>query len=163
MNARRPKNGEGHGCRNRRAMLMRWIDSGGPLSDRLARHLTGCPSCLEWADRIVGVQGALAMLSSDAAPVGIHGRANDKALRMLVRGLRDGKQAAKLRSAKPTAGLWTKLEGPASRATSAAAAAMILLALRAGIEGGLQQTRDWAQPLADIHYQRHIDDQGMLS
>jgi anti-sigma factor RsiW len=116
-----------------------------------------------WASRIVRVHGALALLTTEAAPIGILGRANEKALRMLARTLRESETAVRLRSARPSAGLWAQIEGPVSRAAAAAAAAMIILSLRAGVANGIKQTCDLAQPLADLHYQRHIDDPKLLS
>jgi len=148
-------------CRCRRA-LMRWLERGGPVPPRLAARLSRCESCWQWASRVARVQNALALLATEAAPVGLLGRANDKALRMLVRQLREGTKAEQLRTAKPNSSLWTRLEGPVSRQASAAAAAMIILALRAGINEGIDQVHDWAEPLAQAHYERHIDDQGLL-
>jgi len=148
-------------CRCRRT-LMRWLETGGPVPPRLAARLSTCESCWRWATRIVRVQNALALLATEAVPQGLLGRANDKALRMLVRQLREGVTAEKLRSAKPDASLWTKLEGPLTRQASAVAAAMLIFALRAGVNEGLDKVQDWAEPLAQAHYERHIDDQGLL-
>lgn len=148
-------------CRCRRA-LMRWLETGGPIPPRLATRLSKCDACWQWASRMVRVQNALALLATEAAPVGLLGRANNKALRMLVRQLREGAKAERLRTAKPNSSLWTRLEGPLTRQASAAAAAMIVLALRAGINEGIDQVHDWAEPLAQTHYERHIDDQGLL-
>jgi len=148
-------------CRCRRA-LMRWLEKGGPVPPRLAAHLSRCEPCWQWASRMARVQNALTMLATESAPVGLLGRANNKALRMLARQLREGKKAERLRTAKPDAPLWTRLEGPLTRQASAAAAAMIILALRAGINEGIDQVHDWAQPLAQTHFERHIDDQGLL-
>jgi len=91
------------------------------------------------------------------------GRANAKALRMVARKLRESDAAAQLRRATARLPLWFRLEGPPARSSGAAVAAMIILALRASVTSSVEQTRDFAQPLADAHYHRHIDDQGMLA
>ncbi len=162
MNAGRSSRGTKRGCASRRALL-RWIDKGGPIPARLAEHAGTCPKCHKWALRIVRVQGALTLLAMDAPPSGIVGRANEKALRMLARDLREGRAASKLRQAKARPPLWFRFEGPLARAAGAAIAAMIILSLRAGVTTGIDRTRDLAQPLADAHYHRHIDDCGMLA
>ena len=143
--------------------LMRWLENGGPVPLRLVSRLSKCEACWQWASRVARVQNALALLATEAAPVGLLGRANDKALRMLARQLREGTKAERLRRAKPNAPLWTRLEGPLTRQASAVAAAMIILALRAGINEGIDQVHDWAEPLAQTHYERHIDDQGLYT
>ncbi len=162
MKARRSSRGADRGCESRRA-LVRWIDKGGPLPPGLADHAAACAKCHRWAARIARADSALMMLSTEAAPVGLLGRANEKGLRMLARKLREDQQAARLRRAKPPVSLWARLEGPLGRTAAAAAAAMIILSLRAGVATGMKQTRDLAQPLADAHYHRHIDDQNMLA
>ncbi|MBN1492056.1 MAG: hypothetical protein JXA69_19235 [Phycisphaerae bacterium] len=96
-------------------------------------------------------------------PANLVGRANDKALRMVARQLREGAQAEALRRAKPRPSLWSQIEGPASRATAAAAAAAILLALQPSVTMGIEKTRDQVQPLAQIHHERHIADDGLLA
>lgn len=144
-------------------VLARWIDKGGPMPIRLARHVTACPACAAWAARVARVQGALTLLATGAAPVGILGRANDKALRMLTRRTRQDDQARELRGAKPPAKFWPTIEGPTSRAAATAAAAMVILSLNAAVADGMEQTRDMAQALADCHYERHIDDGDLLA
>ncbi len=143
--------------------LMRWIDQRGPMPRRLAKHVMTCPKCSAWASGVARVQGALTLLGTQAVPTGLLGRANDKALRMLNRQVREDEQAADLRQPKPAAKIWPRLSGSMNRGAAAAAAAMVVLGLRAGVASGMEQTRDLAQPLADAHYQRHIDDEGMLS
>ena len=163
MKARRSPGKIDPDCRSRRAVLMRWIDSGGPLPARLAEHTTTCGACRGRVSRIARVHAGLTMLLTQTAPVDILARANEKAMRMLARQLRESRRALRLRRAKPPVGLWPKIEGPLARATGAAAAAMIILSLRAGVEGSVRQTYDLLQPLSELHYQRHIDDQEMLS
>jgi len=162
MNTERYSRRSARGCPSRRALL-RWIDRGGPLPVRLARHAVACAECYRWASRIVRVQGALTLLAMDALPAGLVGRANEKTLRMVARRLRESDAATRLRRATARLPLWFRLEGPLARSSGAAVAAMIILALRASVTSGVEQTRDFAQPLADAHYQRHIDDQGMLA
>jgi len=152
----------GAGCRDRR-VLLRWIAKGGRLPSGLVSHIRGCSSCHAWAMRIVRIEGALTMLATEAVPPDLLGRANDHALRMLARRLRESKDAGRLRRARPQGALWPRMEQSLGRGSSAAAAALIVLALRAGVADGMKQVRDLAQPLADAHYQRHIDDSGMLS
>lgn len=142
--------------------LIRWLDTGGAMPNRAIRHLARCQTCFEWATKVARVHTALMMLATGTPPQGIIGRANGKALRMLARKLREGEQGQQLRHARPAAAIWPKLEGPLSRTAASAAAAMIVLSLRAAIANGVEQTRDLAQPLADVHYQRHIDDGGLL-
>ncbi|MBN1346246.1 MAG: hypothetical protein JXQ73_26390 [Phycisphaerae bacterium] len=149
-------------CPSRRA-LMRWTDRGGSLPAQLSEHVTSCPRCAKWVSRIARVQAALTLLTTDAAPQGILARANQKALRMLARSLREDEQALRLSQAQPNAGLWPLLEGPLHRTVAGAAAAVILLSLQTSVASGMERTRDLAQPLADAHFQRHIDDQGMLT
>jgi hypothetical protein len=157
MKPRQSSNQREPSCPSCRA-LIRWIDTGGKMSNQLLRHLATCQECFEWASRISRVHAALTMLTTSAPPTGIIGRANEKALRMLARKLRDNEQARTLRHAKPPAALWPKMEGPLSRTAASAAAACIILSLRAGVANGVEQARDLAQPLADTHYERHIDD-----
>lgn len=152
----------GAGCRDRRA-LVRWIEKGGRFPSGLVSHIRGCSSCHAWAMRIVRVDGAITMLATETLPPGLLGRANDHALRMLARRLRESQEADRLRQARPQGALWPRMEQSLGRAGSAAAAALIVLALRAGVADGMEQAFDLAQPLADTHYQRHIDDSGMLS
>ncbi len=162
MNARRTSNHELPHCSGRR-LLKHWLDEGGDMPVRLARHVLGCPTCHAWAKRVARVQWALALLTAQAAPAGIIGRANEKALRMLGRKLREEARILKLDEAKPDPGLWPKIEGPVNRATASAAAAMIILSLRAGVASGVEHTCEMAQPLADCHVERHIYDESLLS
>lgn len=150
------------GCRDRRA-LRRWVENGGRLPSGLASHIRRCSRCHAWAMRIVGIEGALTMLATEAVPPGLLGRANDHALRMLARRLRESQNAERLRKARPQGALWPRMEETLGRGSSAAAAALIVLVLRAGVADGMKQVRDLAQPLADAHYHRHVDDSGMLS
>jgi hypothetical protein len=143
--------------------LKHWLDDGGDMPIRLARHVLCCTKCHTWAKRVARVQWALAMLTSQAAPVGIIGRANEKALRMLARKLRDEAEVLKLSEAKPDPGVWPKLEGPLSRTAASAAAAMIILTLRAGVASGVEQTCQIVRPLADCHVERHIYDERLFS
>lgn len=161
MNPRQSSDQPSPKCPSCRA-LIRWIDVGGAISNRLIRHLSTCPTCFEWASKVGRVNAALIMLATGTPPAGIIGRANEKALRMLARKLREGRDAEELRNARPAAAIWPRIEGPLSRTAASAAAAMIVLSLRAGVASGMEQTRDLAQPLGDIHYQRHIDDEGMM-
>ncbi len=161
MNPRRNTSHAERGCRCRRA-LIQWIDgSGAPPAD-LARHVHECPTCHKWAQRVARLHGAMTMLTTQTIPIGMTGRANEKALRMIARRLRETPKAVKLRQAKPSPKLWTKIEAPASRAASAAAAAMILLSLRTGVAEGVERTRQFAEPLADTHFERHIADPKVL-
>ncbi len=162
MKARRRPEADGRTCRGCRALL-RWIDGGGPLPDRLMKHLRVCPRCLEWATRVIRVQGALTMLETSAPPPGLLGRANEKALRMLVRSQRDSPQAEHLRRARPPTNVAQWLGESLSRMTAVAAAAAMILSLRAGLMNDLAQAHRLAEALGASHYQRHIDDARMLS
>lgn len=158
MRARRTQGGTDGRCRTRRALLMRWIDKGGPVPERLLEHAATCPKCRARIQRISRVSAGFTLLATQAAPIGLIGRANERALGMLARTLRATPKADQLRKAKPSVGIWPKIEGPLARTAGAAAAAMILLSLRTGINGSIERTTDLIQPLADLHYERHIDD-----
>ena len=163
MNTGHSRGGAGRACRARRA-LIRWIDEGGcgqpPM--RLAAHLERCPRCLAWASRIARLQTAMALLLGDPPPLDLVGQANEKALRMLARRLRAGEQAVALRTARPRIRLRQWIGRPLSCTAPAAAAAVVILTLRASVADSVQRARDLAEPQAQCHLHRHIDDSGLL-
>lgn len=143
--------------------MMRWLEMGGAVPAGLAAHLSRCESCWSWASRIARVESALSLLAGHAMPAGVVGRANDRALGMLVRQLREGVQADDLRTAEAHVGPWVALEGKLARPASVAAAAMLILALRTGVNAGVHQVRDLTEPLAQAHLERHILDEDLLT
>ena len=161
MKARHRSERGGQTCRGCRA-LIRWIDRGGPLPARLARHVSTCPRCLAWATRVIRVQSALTLLETSSPPAGLLGRANEKALRMLARQEREGPRADRLRRAQPPGKITHWLGESLSRMGAVAAAAAIVLSLRAGLTKDLATAHQIAEALGDSHYQRHIDDSRML-
>lgn len=162
MNRGQSRAGNDRSCTGGRA-LRRWIDKGGAMPASLRRHIERCTRCGGRVRRLAEAFSAIELLSSQGVPVDLVGLANERALRMLVRSLREGTQADQARSARAMPSRWVRVEGHLARVSSAAAAAAIVLAVQAGVNAGVRQTRDLATPLADAHYQRHIDNGNLLT
>jgi hypothetical protein len=143
-------------CRARQVLLRR-IEQGKPLPISVIRHLDRCPTCRDWAQRVLRVEEALRAITNLAPPKGLTGRANEKALRVLVGRIREAARRSNLHKAEPPTTWWSLIDGPLERMTATATAAMIVIAVQSGIEFGQEKTQDLATPLMQTHIARHID------
>jgi len=143
-----------------RSDLQRWSLRGGPLPRRLSAHVRDCPGCAEQVRRVSRVFSSLTLLQANAAPVGLYGRANNRAMRMLRRTTRRSNAAVRLLRMKPDLTTWQRAQLHVARLSLAAAAVLLFMVGRAGVTAGLEQSRDLGQQLANVHWERHIDPDG---
>ncbi len=140
-----------------RSDLLKWSARGGPMPQRLAAHIDRCPNCAQHVRRTNRVFASLKLLQTQPAPVRLSTRANNRALRMLRRAARASAAATRLLRMRPNLTPWQRAQIHVARASLAAAAALLLVAARAGLFTGLERTRDLTRQLASLHWDRHID------
>jgi hypothetical protein len=124
---------------------------------RLAAHITSCPGCADKVRRINQVHASLMLLRTQAAPADLTARANGRALRMLRRAARASAAAQRLLVMRPGLNRWQRAQIHATRLSLTAAAAVVMLVVRAGTLMGFEQTRILGEQLAASHWERHID------
>lgn len=140
--------------------LAAWSTQGGPLPARLADHVAECPGCARQVCRVNQVHASLMLLSSQPLPPNLHARANGRALRMLRRVTRASAAATRLLRMRPDLPLWQRVQVHIARASLSAAAAVLVLMMRAGVLSGVKETQALGQTLASAHWDRHIDPTG---
>ncbi len=146
-----------------RADLKDWASRGGPLPARLAAHVMNCPTCATQVRRVNQVHASLTLLRTQSAPADLNGRANARALRMLRRAARASSAARRLLIMRPHLNRWQRTRIHMARMSLAAAAAMIMLVVRAGSLMGFEQTRLLREQLASAYWDRHVDPYGEFS
>jgi hypothetical protein len=137
--------------------LLKWSDKGGPLPRRVTDHIRLCPGCDEQVRRVSQVHVGLTLLRSQPAPHGLYGQANSRAIRMLRRVARASAAAGQLLKMKPNLSAWQRARLHIARISLGAVAALLVLVTRAGVNTGVQETRDFGERLAAAHWDRHID------
>jgi hypothetical protein len=145
----------GSGCEH--PDLLKWSGKGGPLPRRMTEHIRLCPGCDEQVRRVSEVHAGLTLLRNQPAPHGLYGRANGRAMRMLMRVARASAAASQLLKMKPDLSPWQRARIHIARISLGAVAALLVLVTRAGVNTGVQETRDLGERLAAAHWDRHID------
>ena len=143
-----------------REPVRRILQLAGPLPSRLADHLGHCPSCSERVRRVNQAHAGLMLLGHQTLPPQLHARANGRALRMLRRAERASATARRLLATRPELPLLVRARVHMTQAACGAAAALLVLMLRAGTQQGIERTVELGQTLADLHVERHIDPDG---
>lgn len=143
-----------------RADLSKWAVRGGPLPIRLAAHAAGCLGCAEHIRRVNRVHASLTLLRTRSGPPDLLARANGRALRMIRRAARACPAAQRLARMHPGLSAWQRTRIHIARLSWPAAAAVLLLIVRAGMLVGFQQTRQLGTQLTASHWDRHIDPTG---
>jgi len=137
--------------------LLEWSARGGPLPKRLARHIESCAGCADRVRRVSQVHASLTILRTRPVPAGLYARANSRALRMLRRAARASAAARRLLAVRPNLSPWQRAQLQIARVTLGAAAALLILVMRAGVLTAVEETRAVGKQLAGIHWDRHID------
>ncbi|HON67305.1 MAG TPA: hypothetical protein PLS23_12490, partial [Phycisphaerae bacterium] len=130
-----------------------------PLPLRLAAHLRECPACAERVRRVSEVHAGLMLLKTQTAPPALTARANARALRFLRRAARASRAADRLLRMQPGLNRWQRAQIHVARYSLGAAAALLLLVIRAGTIMGIEKTRALGEQFVDAQW-RHIDPDG---
>ena len=143
-----------------RADLARWSTRGGPIPSSLAAHVGRCRECADRVRHVNRLNASMTLLKAQAVPAGLMNRASQRALRMLRRAERTSADAQRALQAQPDLSSWQRTKLHLARGSMGAAAALLVLVMRVGVLGGLEQTRAAGEALAKAHWDKHIDPDG---
>ncbi len=125
-----------------------------PRSDQSAIRNPKSEILSEQVRRMNEVQVGLTLLCTQAAPPDLLARANGRALRMLRRASRVSAAAERLLRVRPNLSRWQRAQLHLARVSIGAAAALLMLVVRAGLLNGFENTRQLGELLAEKHWQR---------
>lgn len=140
-----------------RADLADWSVRGGPLPRSLAVHVRECDACAERIRRVGEVHASLMLLRTQMLPPALCRRTHRRSLRWLETAARRSSQARRLLTMRPNLSPWQRAQLHLTRVSFGAAAAMLMLVARSGVQSGLEQAREAGEQLASVHWERHID------
>ncbi|UCD28234.1 MAG: hypothetical protein JSV03_14265 [Planctomycetota bacterium] len=140
--------------------LTDWSLRGGKLPALLAWHIDECPGCARQVRRVNQTHASLALLRTQPTPRQFWTKSNNRALRMLRRIARASAKANHLLRIGPNLSRWQRARIHIARASLGAAAAFLIMFMRAGVFTGLEKTQDYGEALASLHWERHIDPDG---
>jgi len=140
--------------------LAKWSQRGGPLPGKLADHVTKCPACAHQVRSINQTYASITMLRNQPTPKQFYAKSNNRALKMLKRITRASEKAKHLLTFSPNLSPWQRAQLYVARVSLSAAAAVIILAIRAGTLTGFDKTQEYGETLASLHWERHIDPDG---
>ena len=111
----------------------------GPDAPWAQRHIAHCPRCQARMAALGRVDLALSLLKSQPHRLDLLRRANDAAIHMLSRRLRDTPEADRLKQAQPELSLAERWAGPQNALVNMAACLAVLALAKAGIFASLDQ------------------------
>lgn len=145
-------------CRPVRDQLASAVgDAGGQMAGWLGRHVAGCPKCQRRMQGLAKVDLAFSLLKAQPHPLDLVMRANNKAVAMLKRPVRQTTQAQAIRYMLPKPTLSQKLRKYCQPVASAAACLLAVVLLRAGLNSSIDRFRQDSEQAFRQYYARHLD------
>ncbi len=139
-----------------RRTLNRLMDSAqrrfGPEAPWVRRHAAHCPKCRQRLAALGRVDIALSIIKSQPHQLDLLMRANNAAIHMLSRQLREAPEAGSLKEAKPEPSLMEQWAGRQNAITNVAACLAVLMLTKAGIFTSLDKARTRGEAAMKQYY-----------
>ena len=122
-------------------------------------HVAGCARCRRRLAGLGKVLTALTLMKSNCHDRDLLGRANEQAVGVLRRDLRETTQAQRLRASQMRLGLYGRLSRFSRSAIGAAACLAILLLARFGVFSSMRKAQDQGHKMLHDHYAMYLDEE----
>jgi anti-sigma factor RsiW len=127
----------------------------GPGAPWAQRHIANCPRCQRRLAALGKVDIALSVIKSQPHRLDLLMRANDAAIHMLSRRLRETAEADRLKQAQPEPSLAERLAGPQNALVNLAACLAVLALARTGIFTSLDKAHTRGRAAMKQYYTNH--------
>ncbi|KPK76099.1 MAG: hypothetical protein AMJ79_08245 [Phycisphaerae bacterium SM23_30] len=128
-------------------------------ADWMQAHIINCPRCRQRLSGFNRVALGLSLMKSQAHNRDLLKRANQQAINVLQKSLRQLPQAEKLRRKQPKPQLCKRLGKYSPSLSNAAACLMLLLLIRIGVFSGMEKCQTAGEKAVRQHYVLHLGEE----